>query len=88
MFSAVSHCMSCGNTVLDKYYHFWKISALGYYQGVFVLNMTFGLTELRTGTLVFLFIACIRFSASDLLIGVLRKDMFVTCLRKIEQWIK
>ena len=38
-----------------------------------MLNMAFGSTALRITTLVFLFIARIRFPASDSLIGVLRK---------------
>ena len=44
------------------------------YDWVFgVLNMTFGSTALRIVTLVFLFIAQIRFPASESLIGILRK---------------
>ena len=38
-----------------------------------MLNMAFGSAALRITTLVFLFIARIRFPASDSLIGVLRK---------------
>ena len=38
-----------------------------------MLNMAFGSTALRIATLVFLFIARIRFPASESLIGVLRK---------------
>ena len=42
-------------------------------RGFFVLNMAFGSTALRIATLVFLFIARIRFPASDSLIGILKK---------------
>ena len=38
-----------------------------------MLNMVFRSTALRIATLVFLFIACIRFPASELLISILRK---------------
>ena len=38
-----------------------------------MLNIAFGSTALRITTLVFLFIARIRFPTSDSLIGVLRK---------------
>ena len=38
-----------------------------------MLNMVFRSTALRIATLVFLFIACIRFAASELLISILRK---------------
>ena len=41
--------------------------------GGFVLNIAFGSTSLPTTNLVFLFIARIRFTATDSLIGVLRK---------------
>ena len=41
--------------------------------GRFVLNIALGSTSLRTTTLIFLFIARIRFPATDSLIGVLMK---------------
>ena len=55
-----------------------------------MLNMAFGSTALRIATLVFLFIARIRFPSSESLIGILRKrygrDLLkeVRTLEKIE----
>ena len=54
--------------------------------------MAFGSTALRIVTLLFLFIACIKFPASDLLTAVLRKrygrDLEVRTLEKIDFKLK